>query len=160
MGINFPFTPKSNLKIKPGHFWAIRLNNGDFACGIVLDIPKDKDIQDTRSCYVGLLNWTGSEKPTIESLEAVPLIIVKQGNAHIKTISIQGEQILGIIDLERNNLTIDLVVDSQSYSNSSYVLKGFQTIRKATMKDHESLKTKSSWGYGVIIKLANNLLIG
>jgi len=59
--------------------------------------------------------------------------------------------------LEKNNLNVDLVVDSQVYSNSSYVLKGFQTIRKATMQDHETLKTQATWGYEVI-KLANQLL--
>ena len=158
MFIDFPFTPKSNSKLKAGHFWAIRLKNEKFGCGIVLAVPEDKKVEGTRSFYIGLLDWTSNIRPTIENLEAMPLRIIEQGHAHIKTISVQEEQILGIIDLTKNNLMSDLVVDSQIYSNSSYVLRDFQIIRKATVLDHETLKTKSSWGYGVIIKLANHIL--
>ena len=119
---------------------------------------KRQESYGTKSFYLGLLDWTSNKKPTVETLEATTLTVLKQGHAHIKTISVEGEQILGIIDLEKNKLKIDLVVDSQVYSNSSYVLKGFQTIRKATIQDHDTLKTKSTWGYGVIIILANKLL--
>jgi hypothetical protein len=158
MDKDFSFTPKSNSKLKPGHFWTIQLENGDFGCGIVLDVPSDNKENGTKSFYLGLLDWTSKITPTVESLESTSLTILKQGHAHVKTISIQGQQILGIIDLKKNNLEIDLVVDSQVYSNSSYVLKGFQIIRKATRQDHETLKTKSTWGYAVIINLANRLL--
>jgi len=84
MDIDFPFTPKSNSKLKPGYFWPVRLKNGNFGCGIVLAIPHDKKVQGTRSCYVGLLDWTSNTKPTIESLEAMPLTILEQGHAHVK----------------------------------------------------------------------------
>src|SRR3954471_16904556 len=109
MDKDFPFTPKSNSKLKPGHFWALRLKNGDYGFGIVLDVPTDNKEYGTRRFYLGLLDRTSKVKPTVESLESTPLTILKQGHAHIKTISIQGEQILGIIDLEKNNLKIDFV---------------------------------------------------
>jgi hypothetical protein len=158
MELKYPFKPKSNSKLKPGHFWPIRLSNGNFGCGIVLDIPNDKMERDTRSFYVGLLDWVGNTKPTANSLESTALTILDQGNAHIKTITIQEEEIIGFIDLEKNNLKIDLVVSNLVYSASSYVLKGFQIIRKSTFQDHEVLKNNSTWGYEVIIKMANRLL--
>lgn len=125
MGKDFPFIPKSNSKLKAGHFWAIQLNNGNYGCGIVLDIPSDTKISGTRSFYLGLLNWVGKAKPTVESLENRALTILDEGHAHIKAITIQGEQIIGIIDLEKNNLEANFVVDCREYSNSSYVMKGF-----------------------------------
>jgi hypothetical protein len=158
MDTNFPFIPKSNSKLRRGHFWAIQLSNRNFGCGIVLDVPIDIKTYGTKSFYLGLLNWTDNIKPTAESLENQKLTILAEGHAHIKTIATQGEEIIGIIDLEKNNLQCSLVVDSQEYSNSSYVLKGFQTVSKATRQDHENLKTKSTWGYEVIIAKANKLL--
>jgi hypothetical protein len=158
MDITYPFIPKSNSKLRPGHFWPIKLSNGQFACGIVLTIPTDKGLYNTRNFYAGLLNWTGMEKPTSDSLESAQLKILDNGVAHIKTILTQGEAIEGQIDLLKNDLEIELVVDSRVYSNSSYVLKGFQTIRKATRQDHQILKTKSTWGYEVIVIQANRLL--
>lgn len=76
MDVKFPFIPKSNLKIEPGYFWPIKLLNGNYGCGIVLDVPRDKQPADTRTFYVGLLNWTGNLKPTIQSLESMPLKIL------------------------------------------------------------------------------------
>ena len=158
MDIVFPFIPKSNSKLKPGHFWPIQLSNGKYACGIVLDVPLDKNGYNTRNIYAGLLSWTNSSKPTVQDLESSSLKIIDQGHAHIKTITIQSESIVGLIDLRKNNLEINMVVDSQTYSINSIVLKGFEIIRKATIRDHTDLKTKSSWGYSVIIISANRLL--
>ena len=158
MDITYPFIPKSNSKLRPGHFWPIKLSSGQFACGIVLSVPTEKGLYNTRSFYVGLLNWTGKEKPTQYDLELSPLQILDHGVAHIKTILTQGEAIEGQIDLVKNNLDIELTVTNQVYSQSSYVLKGFEIVRKSTPKDHETLKTKSTWGYSVIVIRANRLL--
>lgn len=64
MDIAYPFVPKSNARLKPGHFWPIKLSNSKYACGIVLDVPKEKGLYTTRMFYAGLLDWIGDSKPT------------------------------------------------------------------------------------------------
>lgn len=159
MSIEFPFTPKSNSKLMPGHFWPIRLSNVSFACGIVLATPTDTKIYRSRGFYAGLLNWNALDRPTVSALELSPLKILKEGKVHIKTITTQEESILGFIDPEKNNLPIKLTVDSRIYSPSSQVVQAFDIVRKATPEDHQNLDTISTWGYSVIINLANSLLL-
>jgi hypothetical protein len=157
MFLKFPFVPKSNAQIEPGHFWPIKLLNGKFGCGIILDVPADKKA-DSRNIYAGLLNWTGDLPPTEESLESGPLKTLDEGFVHIKTITIQEEAIQGYLDLTKNNLIPQLQVDSENYSNSSSVLRGFSVVRSSTPIDHTQLNTESTWGYEVIIATANKLL--
>jgi len=158
MDIKYPFIPKSNSKLKPGHFWPIRLSDGNFACGLVLDVPCDKKKSNSRMFYAALLSWTSALKPTSQSLESSVMKILDQGHAHIKTITIQGEAIEGLIDLKKAKLKIAFLVDSDDYSPNSYVYKGFQIIRKSTRQDHKNLNTQSTWGYNVIISSANQFL--
>jgi len=158
MDIAYPFVPKSNARLRPGHFWPIKLSNSKYACGIVLDVPKEKGLYTTRMFYAGLLDWIGDSKPTANSLESSPLTILRQGHAHIKTILFCNEAIEGYIDPVKNNLEIELVVDALYYSTATKVLKGFEVVRKATMQDHENLRNKSAWGYAVINNSANHLL--
>jgi hypothetical protein len=159
MDIRFPFTPKSNSKLLPGFFWPIKLSNGNYACGIILDVPEDKKLYGTKSIYVGLLDWTSKIKPTGQSLELNRLKLVGQGHVNIKTIINQGEAIEGYIDIEKNNLKIELNVSNSHYSPDSHILKGFNIIRHSTKEDHKKLKNKSTWGYSVIVNMANKLFV-
>ena len=158
MEVAYPFIPKSNARLKPGHFWPIKLSNEKYACGIILDVPKERGLYKTKVFYAGLLDWVGSSKPTVESLEASPLTTLDQGHVHIKTILAFNEAIEGYIDLAKTNLQIELVVDCMYYAPSSKVLKGYEVVRKATMQDHENLKNTSAWGYAVINISADRLL--
>src|SRR5579862_1093622 len=151
MDLKFPFIPKSNSKLKPGFFWPIKLSNGNYACGIILDVPNDKKLYGTRMIYVGLLNWNSKMKPTAQSLEQYKLTLEEQGFAHIKTISFHGEAIEGYIDIKKNNLDVELNVSNSHYSPGSHVLRGFHIIRNSTKEDHEKLRNKSTWGYSVIV---------
>jgi hypothetical protein len=153
----YPFTPKSNSKLKRGQFWTIKLSNGRFAAGVVLDIPA-KEVADTKTFFAGLLNWVGASKPTKAELESSKIEVVEQGVAHIKTITGDGEQIEGEVDLEKCAVSIRPEVDSIAYSKYSQILKGFQIIGKALPVDHERCKTRSTWGYKMIINKANRLL--
>lgn len=157
MDIHYPFIPKSNRYLTPGQFWPIQLSNGHFGCGIVLDVP-DRNKHDKRMFYAGLLNWTSIKRPTETDLENSTLIILGHGKANIKTIISQTECIIGVIDIVKNGLFLNQVVDSAQYSPSSMVLRGFQTLGKATLQDHEQLATISTWGYNFINILADKLL--
>lgn len=157
MKICFPFTPKSNLKLKPGYFWTIRISEDLYAAGVVLAIPS-KDANDTRTFLAGLLDWVGTSKPTQVELEKSNIRLVDQGEAHIKTITMMGEQIEGEINLEKCKVGIRLEVDSSVYSKYSYILNGFKAIAKATVADHNYLHTRTTWGYNVINIKASSLL--
>lgn len=154
---SYPFTPKSNAKLKAGQFWPIKLSNGYFAAGVVLAVP-DKGVADTKTFFAGLLNWVGKSKPTKAELEASHIELLEQGKAHIKTITTDGEQIEGEVHLEKCAIDILQEVDSAVHSEYSQILKGFNIIGKANPSDHERLKTQSTWGFNVINIKAKSLL--
>jgi hypothetical protein len=153
----YPFSPKSNKHLQPGHFWPIKLSNGKFACGIVLDVPGPGTIG-TKMFLAGLLDWTGDQKPSQEELGSTTLKILDQGNAHIKTIFVQHEAIEGCIALENSGIQIEEQVLAMYIFTGSKVMKGYNAVRTATPEDHSSLSNRSTWGYGVIYLCAERLL--
>ena len=55
----------------------VPLSDGRFACGRVLDAPKSGDLHvpaNSRMFLAGLLNWAGSQPPTVESIAGASLI--------------------------------------------------------------------------------------
>jgi hypothetical protein len=98
---SYPFTPVSNAQLLPGHFWAIGLSDGRFACGRVLRLSKPE--KGLPNIFVaGLLDWVGSEPPTQEAIAGAP--VVDFGNTPIDTIQIAGDGILGHRDLESDGI--------------------------------------------------------
>jgi hypothetical protein len=155
--ISYPFKPKSNSKLEPGQFWSIKLENGEYACGLVLSVPP-RENRDTKTVFVGLLSWHGKTKPTSEVLEGSNLEIIDQGEAHVKTITSFGESIEGKIELHKAKIVIANEVDS-NYGPHSYVVNGFNVLGKSAPEDHEKLKKHRTWGYNFINLLANKYLI-
>ena len=153
----YPFTPKTNLKIKVGQFWPIKLKNGTYACGLVLDIPP-RESKDTKNVFIGLLNWTGKDKPSKLVLENSDVCVIEQGKAHIKTISSCGESIEGEIEIEKTKIQISEQVDSSGYGLHSCVVKGFKILRKSDPIDHKNLTTEGTWGYNYINIIADKRL--
>jgi Immunity protein 26 len=101
----YPFSPKSNIKLEIGEFWAIKLSNGKYGCGVILDLPSKED-KNTKGFFIGLLNWVSPEKPSPLDLETTEIRLLEQGEAHIKTITKRDEQIIGKINLDKTNITI------------------------------------------------------
>ncbi len=158
MANQYPFSPKSNAKLEIGQFWAIKLSNGQYGCGIILDIPSKGD-RTTKSCFVGLLDWAGIEKPTQFDLENKQIKLLEQGDAHIKTITMKNELIIGKIDLKKTNIVLQFEVNSAYYGPSSWLINGYTFIRKSIREDHEIFKTNTTWGYDVINILAEKYLV-
>jgi hypothetical protein len=93
----YPFTPKSTSKVHPGQFWAIPMEDGGYACGVVLAIrTKDDGTRDSRLFLGGLLDWFGSEIPRPEDILNRP--VIERGFAHIKAITENGKEVLGRLD--------------------------------------------------------------
>ena len=91
--MKYPFQPKSTAYLEPGQFWAIPLDDGKYACGIVLARLKYQGKVDARLFLAGLLDWFGKDEPLPENLEKSK--ILKRGAAHIKTILMTGGEIIG-----------------------------------------------------------------
>ncbi len=96
--MKYPYEPKSNNKLEIGEFWSIPLPNGEFGCGVIIEIP-DKNEKRMRFT-AGLLNWIGNQAPTESILKFGDLKIIRFGNVHIKTILSRGEKIRGKIEIE------------------------------------------------------------
>lgn len=94
----YPFTPKSTAYLRPGQFWAIPLQNGEFACGRVLGLKSDS----RRLFVAGLLDWSSNVPPDAFSIAGRK--VIEQGQAHIKTITETGGTVLGWRSLESDGL--------------------------------------------------------
>jgi hypothetical protein len=135
--MKYPFIPKSNLKLERGEYFNIPLNNGHHAYVMILDLPDEKD---RRGFYIGLLNIT-SVKPEIKNGDYK---IIKQWNAHIKTIEKCG----GMIQGKLIPITPNIEKDCASGQNCN-VVQGYRILRKATDLDRIYLDVQRTSGYMV-----------
>ncbi|NIB41720.1 hypothetical protein HBA55_19095 [Pseudomaricurvus alkylphenolicus] len=91
MNIAYPFIPKSTSRIEQGQFWAVPLDNG-YGCGVVLAKLSNQGKIDTRLFLAGLLDWSGTDEPTLSSIENA--VVIERGFAHIKSITETGGKII------------------------------------------------------------------
>lgn len=91
--IDYPFVPKSTLRLARGQFWAIPLPDGRFAAGCVVGSHVSRGSKSARAFLAGVVDWVGLEPPTSAHLEG--LSVARHGFAHIKTITTTGGEVLG-----------------------------------------------------------------
>jgi hypothetical protein len=91
--MEYPFTPKSTSYLEQGQYWPIPLNNGKYACGVVLAKLEENGKTETRSFYAGLLDWCDSIPPHPDAISNAK--VLKKGALHVKAISKAGSQIEG-----------------------------------------------------------------
>jgi hypothetical protein len=91
--VMYPFRPNSTAQMKAGQFWAFRLRDGTFACGVVIALYRKSGAVDRRMFLAGLLDWTSSMPPTSTAIAGHR--IKDRGYAHIKAITENGGDILG-----------------------------------------------------------------
>jgi len=146
---DYPFIPKSNRSLSVGDFWGVPLSNGTYACGRILQLPS-KESELTRGSktliFVGLLDWNSTSEPTFDSIAGAR--VCKQGAAHIKTISMNGERVLGNRPLELDGIVIPY--ETHAAGPPCNLLQGFNIIRPAVKSDFEKYETRVVWGFKVI----------
>lgn len=147
----YPFEPRSAANLLPGQFWAVRLSNGSFACGRVIQLTPSGALGSRVTFLAGLMDWHGIEPPTAESIAGSQCIA--QGQAHVKTIRENGRLILGFRGLECDGITPWEFRGAHGWMNSCVQL-GLIKVRLQT-PDDERLPVISTWGSGVILRLAN-----
>lgn len=106
----YPFTPKSNAKLRPGQFFAIRLSDGRFACGRVLGIDRAASYGSRTNFVAGVLDWVADVPPTNESIAGAPVIAASQ--VHFRAIGEGNGEMLGHRDLDLDGLAETVSVDA------------------------------------------------
>gem|GEM_PF-1006637 len=151
---SYPYTPKSTTYLTPGEFWTIRLNDGRYACGRVLQLDFGLGKRHTRWFLAGLMNWVGREQPTNEGIAG--LDILDHGRVHVKTIEECGGQIVGSRPLELDDLQVPLTLECRHGSNIK-LRRGFQFLEEASDEQMANLDALSTWGYHFIKLRAEKL---
>lgn len=159
-GPAYPFVPKSNRWLEAGQFWSVPLSDGRFACGFVLDVPREPDVHapvSTKTFLAGLLDWVGGVPPTSGSIAGAGLFA--QGFAHIKAITRTGGQVLGCRGLEVDGITPALWRSHEGGGGTVWVYAGARRLRPVVAADRD-LPVIGTWGYSVISVLADSTFAG
>ena len=97
------FIPSSNGSLEAGHFWAIPLSDGRFACGRVLR-PYRVGSPGPPMFIGSLLDWVGADAPTSEAIAGAPLLAV--GHVPVSTIGDGGGSLVGYRPLEADGIVV------------------------------------------------------
>lgn len=145
---HYPFVPKSTKPLLPGHFWAVPLSDGRFACGRVIALQVNGNgNQNLRLFLAGLLDWVGVVPPSSDQIAGRRTL--EQGQAHIKAITCTGGAILGHRALELDGIEPDYFL-SESPGKNCRLQRGYEDLGKASRADQEKFDVFSTWGYSVI----------
>ena len=147
----YPFVPRSTAYLEPGHFWSIPLAGGGFACGRVIQLRWDGGKRDPRVFLAGLMDWSDAEPPTAEAL--VGCGVLRQGSVHVKTIGENAGEVLGFRDLAADGIEPALFRDAGCATG---VQRGFEVVRAFDRGRDAELPVFSTWGFGVIKRLADH----
>ena len=159
--ITYPFEAKSIAYLRAGQFWAVPLSDGRFGCGRVLYVPSPSDPEpslylNTRIFLAGLMDWSGYEPPTAQSIAGCKLL--EQGRAHVTAITDTGSKILGQRDLGLDGLS-GLLQVSHRGGGTVWLYEGGKRLRAATRQEQQTLPVMSVWGRRVIVLLAERHLL-
>lgn len=155
--MQYPFTPKSNKKLKSGDYWFIHLSDKSFAIGVVIDIPPP-DLKLTREIIVGLLKWNKKQIPELKDFMNAQ--ILEQGHVNIKTISYTGKEIIGNISLEEHNIIPLTMIGSYGANGKGFnLMKGYKIIGEFQNTDRAKFEMSGYWGYDYIQKIAENVFV-
>ena len=147
--VRYPFVPKSTAYLIPGQFWSIPLDDGRHACGRVLQLDDTGD--NGRLFVAGLLDWSGDGPPTSQAIAGA--CVLEHGGVHVKTISENGGEVIGMRPLELDSIEVPLSLDEAPGTNCR-LRRGYRLLGLATPTQQEEIPVFRTWGYGVIKLLA------
>jgi len=150
---HYPFVPKSTVRLRPGDYWSIPLSNGRFACGRVIQLAPTDRVGSRRLFLAGLLDWSSEALPSYLNIGGCK--VLQQGAVHIKAITENAGVILGNRPLQLDGIEPGCFLDS-SPGPSCLLMKGFDIIRGATTEEQRRLPVFSTWGYEVMLRMAED----
>lgn len=143
---SYPFIPKTTAKVQVGDFWSIRLDDGRYAAGRILQVL---DRVTVLGC---VLDWVGERRPTEDSIAGASILTA--GKMHVrKTIEDCGCGILGNRSLESDGIELPFF-RSHSEGPGQRLLQGATDVGPVTNQDR-ALPTLTTWGFGVARLRAN-----
>jgi hypothetical protein len=140
-----PYIPKTTKHVQPGDFWAIKLDDGRYSAGRVLQIL---DRVTVLGC---VLDWSSDGPPTEQAIAGAAVLAT--GRMHLKTIADCGDGIRGNRSLAEDNIELPLF-RSHSEGPGQRLLEGATDIGPID-DDGTSLPVISTWGFGVAKLRAN-----
>lgn len=144
--VTYPFIPKTTSKVQVGDFWAIRLDDGRYAAGRVLQLL---DRVTVLGC---ILDWSSDKPPSVESIAGAR--IAEAGKMHLPlTVMDCGEGILGNRALELDEIDLPLF-RSHSHGPGQLLLEGATNVGSASKED-QNLPTLTTWGFAYARLRAN-----
>ena len=156
---DYPFEPKSNAYLVPGQFWGVPLSDGRWACGRVLAVKTRADAYfpgNRRMFLAALMGWHGDEPPTAGAI--ADREVLAQGWAHVKSIQLNGQMILGCRDLELDGIR-GLREVTHRGGGTVMLYEGAIPLRPATAEEAATIPVLSTWGLTVISVLAERLFV-
>src|SRR5262245_34864280 len=100
--LTYPFVPKTINWLIAGQFWALPLLDGTFGCARVIEIPPVGTRISRMLFFAGVLDWHSTEMPTSDSIAGA--LCLAQGQAHLRSITRTGGEILGFRDLAADGI--------------------------------------------------------
>lgn len=149
----FPFSPRSNRALQPGDFWPVRLDDGRYACGRVLQTEGEELPTKTQSFFGALHDSVGDVPPTKQDVAKAALVAF--GTMHVKAIRETGGEILGNVPLTESQSEIPELMDSHG-GPAARILKGVKFQRAARRDEWGKVPVLSYWGYEHIKNLAES----
>ena len=156
---DYPFEPKSNAYLVHGQFWGVPLSDGRWACGRVLAVKTKADAYfpgNSRMFLAALMGWHGDEPPAAEAI--ADRQVLAQGWAHVKSIRLNGQLILGCRDLELDGIR-GLREVTHRAGGTVMLYEGAIALRPATAEEANAMPVLSTWGFNVISVLAERLFV-
>jgi len=153
----YPFRPRSTSSLRAGQFWAIRLSDGRFGCGRVIQVGGDMLPTPNRSFFGGLHDWVSDVPPTADSIASSAFLA--WGVMHIRAITETGGDILGLRELAADNVKPPTLASAVGGPGMT-VLEGARSIRPASREEWGQFPVLGYWGYDFIRSLAEQHLLG
>ena len=147
----YPFKPTSTTKLQPGDFWALPLADGKVGCGRVIAIKTDARPGQRSMLLAGVMDWVGTAPPSAESIAGCATHA--QGEIHLRCIRETGGEILGSRPLEADGIEVGEFLSEQPGRNCM-LMRGYDVIRPASAEEQLRLAVFPTWGYLVMVGLA------
>lgn len=103
------------------------------------------------------MDWSGSAPPTTEDLAGRRLRA--EGSMHVRAISRNGGQVMGHRPLALDAIEPGLFLDRSPDDPGCQVQRGMDVLGVASPEQRRTLPTLSTWGYGVVVVLAEKIFV-
>ncbi len=89
---DYPFVPKSSLKMRRGDYWPLRCEDGSYGFCVFMSVWGHM----RSGLVVGVLGMISAEQTIPESGPIIP--ILEAGHTHVKTFAATGASVVGNIE--------------------------------------------------------------